>query len=82
MRKSLRRKIAIALLCSVFLVVFAKIEYSKSRANVVRVLVSTPQLQSLDIGFYENEKDGAKAAEAELRRQIASQPAVKVVMIV
>ena len=74
MRKSLRRKIAIALLCSVFLVVFAKFEYSKSRANVVRVLVSTPQLQSVDIGFYENEKDAADAAEAELQRQIASHP--------
>ena len=58
------------LLAAIVLVaVVARFEYSKSRANVVRVLVNTPELQSVDIGSYNNLEDGQRAAIQHLSRQ-------------
>ena len=70
-----RRKIAI-LFCVVLLLVgaFAAFEYSKSRGNVVKVLISTPQLQSVDIGDYPTLNDGQKLAIQELSRQLKIHP--------
>lgn len=69
-----RTKVVMLLAAIVLCIAWTKFEYSKPHGNVVTVLVSTPQLQSVDIGDYENAEDGANAAEAELQRQIASHP--------
>ena len=70
-----RRKIVV-LSCVVFLFIgaFAAFEYSKSRGNVVKVLVSTPQLQSVEVGDYPTLNDGQKLAIQELSRQLKIHP--------
>lgn len=70
-----RRKIAI-LSCVVLLLVgaFAAFEYSKSRRHVAKVLVSTPELQSVDIGSFTDRIEAKKIAIQELSRQIILHP--------
>jgi hypothetical protein len=65
----MKKRTKIVLLCAaiVLLAVTAKIEYSKSRANVIKVLVSTPQLHSVDIGDYVNKQAGWDAMMSEFR---------------
>lgn len=66
-----RRKIGV-LACVTLLLVgaFAIFEYSKSRENGVKVMVSTPQLQSVEIGNYATLDEGQRVAIQELSRQI------------
>lgn len=67
----LRFTLFCVLLCVAF---FAAFEYSKPKANDVKVLVSTPQLQSVDIGSYDNLEDGQRATIQELSRQLKHHP--------
>ncbi len=67
-----------ALLCVAF---FAYIEYSKRNAKRVKVLVSTPQLQSVDIGSYSDAVEARDPAIQELSRQIMAHPKTAVYKI-
>ena len=69
--RALRFVVAIALLC---VAVFTYIEYSKHKPNAITVLVSTPQLQSVEIDSYSNLEDGQRAAIQELSRQLKAHP--------
>ena len=71
-----KNKVVMLLAAIVLVVVVARFEYSKSRANVVRVLIDTPQLQSVDIGSYNNLENGQRAAIKELSRQAKLHPNV------
>ena len=72
----MKRREIVVLSCVVFLFIgaFAAFEYSKSRGNVVKVLVSTPQLQSVEVGDYPTLNDGQKLAIQELSRQLKIHP--------
>lgn len=69
--RTVRFALVAVLLC---VVVLAYIEYSKRNVNRVRVLVSTPQMQSIDIGSYDNLEDGQRAAMQQLDRQMKGLP--------
>lgn len=72
----MKRREIVVLSCVVFFFIgaFAAFEYSKSRRHVAKVLVSTPQLQSVEIGRFSSEQEGNKQAIEEISQQIELHP--------